>query len=207
MPRNSQTTFRFIFIVFISILYIGVAYSQGQTPKNPKDTTKVVEVIKPVPIANIGPETESTLNSVKEIRSRIKLSNYEIELDSIIPIRLEALEKQKNELDLEEVESMNYRQAEGLKNDIIQSRMQLDNWRSDLAKKIEEINGMKAELAKSKTKWTKTLDLERDEKLISQVSERIKSNIKEIDQLTKELTDRINDLLSVQNELTEALLG
>ena len=83
MPRNSQTTFRFIFIVFISILYIGVAYSQGQTPKNPKDTTKVVEVIKPVPIANIGPETESTLNSVKEIRSRIKLSNYEIELDSI----------------------------------------------------------------------------------------------------------------------------
>jgi len=113
----------------------------AQATKNPAaiDTTKVIKVIEPIALANIGTETEATLSKIREIREKIKPSNSELELDTLIPEKLKTVEKLKKDLDLEEIEKMNLRQTENLKNDISQIRIQLDGWRSSLTKKTEEI--------------------------------------------------------------------
>ncbi|MCK5279044.1 MAG: mechanosensitive ion channel, partial [Cyclobacteriaceae bacterium] len=170
------------------------------------DTTKVVKVIEPIPLANIGTETETTLSKIREIREKIKPANSELEVDTLIPQKLEIVEKLKKDLDLKEIEEINLRQAENLKNDINQIRIQLEGWRSSMTKKTEEINALKMDLGEHRTKWDKTQKLEREEKLPQQVTERIQTNLKEINALNKDLTKRNNALLTKQDELTGALI-
>ncbi|MCK5278634.1 MAG: hypothetical protein KAK04_08850, partial [Cyclobacteriaceae bacterium] len=186
------------FIVILCCLILlnySSGFAQDTTPASATDTTKVVKVIEPIPLANIGTETETTLSKIREIREKIKPTKSELELDTLIPQKLVAVEKLKKELVLEEIEKMNLRQAEGLKNDISQLRNQLDSWRSTLTKNIEETNAMKVDLGDVKTMWDKTLKLEREEKLPQQVKERIQTNLKEINTLNKDLTKRNNALL------------
>lgn len=212
MPQQFQSRLiprilLFFFTLSCSILlYHNSGYAQANNPTSNADTTKVIKVIEAVPIANIGTETESTLVKIREIRNKIKPTNSELEIDTLMPNKLETVEKLKKDLDLEEIEEMSRTQAENLKNDINQMRIQLDGWRSLLTKKTEEINAMKVELGDFKTKWDKTLNQDRDEKLPQQVTERIKTNLKEINTLNKELTERNNALLTKQDELTGALI-
>ncbi|MCK5701404.1 MAG: hypothetical protein KAI29_09635, partial [Cyclobacteriaceae bacterium] len=197
------------FIVILCCLILlnySSGFAQDTTPASATDTTKVVKVIEPIPLANIGTETETTLSKIREIREQIKPANSELEVDTLIPQKLEIVEKLKKDLDLEEIKEMNLRQAENLKNDINQLRIQLEGWRSSLTKKTEEINAMKMDLGDVKTKWDKTLKLEREEKLPQQVTERIQTNLKEINTLNKDLAERNNALLTKQDELTGALI-
>ena len=199
----------FIKFIFLSCSMF-LLYTTGfaQAAKNPAatDTTKVIKVIEPIALANIGTETETTLGKIREIREKIKPSNSELALDTLIPEKLKTVEKLKKDLDLEEIEKMNLRQTENLKNDISQIRNQLDDWRSSLTKKTEEINGLKLDLGEHRTAWDKTLKLEREEKLLQQVKERIQTNLKEINTLNKDLTERNNALLTKQDEMTGALI-
>ena len=95
---------------------------------------------------------------------------------------------------------MNLRQTESLKNDINQKRFVLEGWRASFKNKIEEIYQEKEDLGEIKIQWDKTLNLERDEKLPSQVYERIKTNLTEVNKLAEELTERNNALLTKQDE-------
>lgn len=170
------------------------------------DTTKTEKVIEAVPLANVGKETEITLGKVREIRAIISPSKAEIELDTIIPKRLEAFEKLKQDIDLEEIARMNSRQIEGNKNNLIQMKDLFNGWRDSFAKRTEEINEMKSQLGEIKAQWDKTLNLERTEKIPEQLSERINNNLSEVEKLNKELTNRNNELLTKQDELTGALI-
>ncbi len=52
------------FIVILCCLILlnySSGFAQDTTPASATDTTKVVKVIEPVPLANIGTETETTL--------------------------------------------------------------------------------------------------------------------------------------------------
>lgn len=195
----------FIFFLCALLVNYTTGFAQG-TNSNATDTTKVIKVIEPIALADIGTETEATLLTIRNIREKIKPTNSDLELDTLIPQKLVAVEKLKKELVLEEIEKMNLRQTEGLKNDISQLRNQLDNWRSTLKKNTEETNAMKADLGDVKTMWDETLKLDREEKLPKQVKERIQTNLKEINTLNKDLTKRYNALLTRQDEMTGALI-
>ena len=168
------------------------------------DTTK--KVIEPIPLANIGIETESTLSKIREIRSNIKPSDAELELDTIMPKRLEGFEQLRQDINLEEIVSMNSRQIESKKNDLAQMKDLFNGWRDSFANRTEGINDMQIELGDINTQWDETLNLERTEKIPTQLLDRIKSNLSEINKLEKELTNRNNELLTKQDELTEALI-
>lgn len=202
--RLSHRIRALIFFLCSSILlsyHVGLA--QGKQTTSTTDSTKVVVI---VPLANIGTETENTLLIIRQIRDKIKPSNIELEIDTLIPIKLKAVEKLKEDLDLEEIEKLNLKQSENLKNDISQMGIQLDGWRSLLTKKTEQVNAMKMDLGDLKTKWDETLKFEREEKLPKLVTERIQTNLKEVISLNKELTRYNNALLTRQDELTGALI-
>lgn len=205
MPQHLRSYSKSVCLSILFVISAATVFSQTTTSTNPQDTT-TAKVIQPIPVVEIGTEREKTLNLIKEIRSSAKPSKSEIELDSIIPLRLEEIEQQKKILTPEDVVSMNYKQVEGLKPDIIKSKTKLEDWRSVLTNKIEEINKLKSTLSENKRRWTITLELERDEKLIRQVTDRIRTNLKEIDQLSKELITRTDNLLTVQTELTDGIL-
>ena len=182
-----------------------ISFAQNTQQINTHDSLKIKE-INPVPLANIGTETENTLSIIRDIRNKMKPSNNELELDTLIPQKLTTVEVLKKETNLEDIEEMNLKQAENLKYDIFQLRIQLDGWRNTLVGKTEELNDMKADLVDQRTQWEKTLNLEREEKLPPQVSERIQTNLKEVQDLNKELSDRNNKLLTQQDEITGALI-
>ena len=180
--------------------------AQDSGAVNVADTTTVVKIIEPIPLSNIGTSTETTLGKIREIRNAIKVTEEEIEIDSLIPERLNTIDKLKEELNLEEVEQMNLRQTENLKNDFLQMQVSLEDWRATLIKKTENFNELKAELSDLNTQWNKTLTLERDEKLPEQVSGRIQNNLNEIKKLENELLERNNGLLTKQDKLTGGLI-
>lgn len=202
--RLSSGISRFIFFLCYTIIVsYDVGFAQDAKAQTITDSTKVIAV---VPLANIGTETETTLVKIREIKDKIKPTGTELQLDTLIPRKLEIVEKLKKDLNLEEIGRMNLRQAEGLKNDINQMRIQLEGWRSLLMKKTLETNAMKVDLGEIKKTWDKTLKLEREEKLPKQVAERIQTNLKEINTLNKELTAHNNTLLTKQDEMTGALI-
>ncbi len=202
--RLSSGISRFIFFLCYTIIVsYDVGFAQDAKAQTIADSTKVIAV---VPLANIGTETETTLVKIREIKDKIKPTSKELQLDTLIPKKLEIVEKLKKDLDLEEIGRMNLRQAEGLKNDINQIRIQLEGWRSSMTKKTEEINALKLDFGEHRTKWEETQKLEREEKLPQQVTERIQTNLKEINTLYKELTKRNNALLTKQDELTGAMI-
>ena len=65
-------------IIFISILLIELILNNQQglsqilDQPSVADSTKEVKVIEPVQLSNIGVETESTNNTLREIRNKIK---------------------------------------------------------------------------------------------------------------------------------------
>ena len=192
-------------VYFITGIDSSNVLAQNSAAKSLIDTTKT-DVIEPIPLSSIGTATEKTLSIIREIRSKVSPSNAEMELDSLIPLKLAAVEKLKNETDLEEVAQMNLKQSENLKNDVSQLRIQLEDWRGRLSDKIEDNNKLKKELADQKLTWEKTRDLEREEKLPQQVAERLETNLKEIDLLNKKLVALSNDLLTRVDQLTGALI-
>ncbi len=209
MPRHFKSHYlRTIIIGFVFSLVFHSYPLIAQVKKSvvSTDTTKAKKVIEAVPLANIGSVTETTLSKIREIRNTTKSTDSEIKIDSLIFKKLETIKKQKADLDLEEVEKMHLRQTESLKNDITQKRFVLEGWRASFKNKIEEINQKKEVIGELKIQWNKTLNLERDEKLPSQVYERIKTNLTEVNKLAQELTGRNNALLTKQDELTEALI-
>jgi len=178
-------------------------FTQDILQQAPNDTTKVIAAI---PVSNIGIETETTLNKIREIRDKIQPSKLDLEIDSLIPLEKEFFNQEKESLDLNEIEYMDLRQTEEIKNEFSQMRTQFDGWRNNFMDKTKEINNMKMELVHFKTAWEKTLALERKEQLPIQVNDRIKNNLKEITDLDKILTDKSNVLLTRQDELTEMLI-
>lgn len=190
----------------IILMNFNTGFAQSSKPSAGADTTKTAKVIEPIALSTIGTETEVVLSKVREIRSKLKPSKSEIEIDSLIPVKLEAFNLKKKELDLEEIARMNLRQTESLKNDFNQMKNQLDGWRNSFVQKSEEMTKMKLELSEFKKRWEITLTQEREEKLPQQVTERIQSNLKEVNILDKELTDRNNGLLTKQDGLTEAIV-
>ena len=109
-------SFRLAFFIFFVSLITGICSSQvlaqSTTNKTPADSAKV-DVIEPVPLAGIGTATEKTLSirEIREIKSKLIPSQTELELDSLIPLKLAAVEKLQSETDLEEVAEMNLKQA------------------------------------------------------------------------------------------------
>lgn len=190
-------------LLFVSLNHL---VAQNTSSSTVADTTEVVKIIEPIPLSNIGTATESTLSKIREIRNAIKLTEEEIEIDSLIPGRLNTIDQLEEELNLEEIEQMNLRQTENLKNDFLQMQVLLEDWRGTFVEKTEIINELKKELGDLKTEWNKTLTLEREEKLPPQVSERIQNNLNEIKKLEDELLERNNGLLTKQDELTGALI-
>lgn len=208
MPHkhNSRLVSSYILVcIFAFFLSTGITSAQNATPAVTKDSISI-KVIEPVALSNVGTETEVTLNKIREIRNNIKPSNAEIELDTLIPKRLEVFEKLKKDIDLGEIARMNSRQIEGKKNDITQMRELFKGWRDSFAKKTEEINEMKIELGDIKAQWDETLNLKRAEKIPAQLSDRINNNLKEVITLDKELSNQNNELLTKQDKLTGALI-
>jgi len=204
--RSLKAGFIIFILIFFTFISINPLFAQGGAKVPANDSTITVKIIVAVPLANIGIETEMTLSKSREIRNNIQPSKSELELDSLIPQKLLSVEKLKKDTDLEEIEGMNLKQTENIKNDVSQLRSQLDGWRSTLTTKTEDINEMKSELADLKTQWIKTLELEREEKLPKQVTDRIQTNLTEVNGLNKELVERNNDLLTRQDEITGALI-
>lgn len=205
-PLISKVILFTILVACSSVLNFDSAFSQNPIQTQINDTSALVKVIEPIPLSNIGSATESTLSKIREIRSAIKLTEKEIEIDSLIPGQLKTIDQLEEELDLEEIEQMNLRKTENLKNDFKQMQSLLQDWRDTFVKKSELVNELKAELSEFKTQWNKTFTLERDEKLPQQVSERIQKNLNEIKKLEDELSNRSGELLTKQDEITGALI-
>jgi len=200
-------------IVLISLLAIGLflaprkGFCQESNQSVLTDTTKTEKIIEPVELSNIGTQTESTLNTIREIRNRIKSISSDHKSDSLMLMRLKDVEDFRKEHDVEEIAQMNLRRTESLKLEVNQLRAQLENWRNLYSTKSANVTEMKENILEVKIKWEKTLNLERKEALPNQISERIQTNLKEINSLDKEISELNNALLTKQDELTSALLA
>jgi small-conductance mechanosensitive channel len=205
----TQKLSRLFFTIFFSIILLAnhTILVFSQTPQLvPTDTVKAEKVIEPVQLSNIGIETEKTLSILRDQRNIIKPTDTEIAIDSLIPVRLERINELKDQLNLEEIEQMKLRQTENLKNDFVQYQVQFGGWRQTYSEKTEEIKKLQEELSSLNTKWKKTLEVERTVELPKEVTDRIKTNLNEISDLIKTITDRNNELLTKQTQLTDALL-
>lgn len=189
-------------------LFLWPLFTHGQktTVSTTADTTKNETVINDVPLANIGNETEVTINTLRDIKEAIKKSKTEIDIDSVLPKNLMVIEKMQADLDLEKVRTMTLRQTENLKNDIIQLRIQFEGWRDLLQKRVEFIGNNQTLLDQHQTQWTKTLDKKRDSPLPPQVKDRVKANLIDIEKLNQQLVRYNDDLLTKQDKITGALL-
>jgi len=194
-----------LWVLSISVIILPNLIS-AQNQQTESDTIVVEKVIEPVALANIGSETDQTLNKIRKFKGIIEPSENETRLDSIVPQKIEAIIQIKNDLDLEEIQGLRFIQTESLKNQFIQYQIQLEDWRGTYTQKAEEINAIQEELKELETKWTKTLELERDEPIPQQVLERINTNLKELDKLSSSIAEKNNSLLTKQTTLTDALI-
>ncbi len=180
--------------------------AQNLIQVNGTDTTKTEEVIEAVPLSNIGSETAYTLSRIREIRNLINPSDQELDIDSLSPARLLELENLRKSINLEEIASMSMKENDILKSTVNQLRIQLEEWRSEYIMKSEEAYFLRDELNNIKTKWEITKDQKRDEKLPQEISNRINTNLNETNALIREVTGRINGLLTKQDKLTGGLI-
>jgi potassium efflux system protein len=182
-------------------------HTLAQAPESADgDTTSLGKVIEPVALSDIGTETEATLRSIREYFAAVEPSQGELMQDTLLPQKLKEANQLKAKIDIEQIKQMKLRDSENLKNDFLQMRVQLQSWGSGYSEKIEVFEGLKEEIAVWKTRWTKTLDAERDEPLQREVSDLIKSNLKEINRASALISERNNSLLAKQTQLIEALV-
>jgi potassium efflux system protein len=204
LHRMRPISLPIILAVFL-VLFSSRVFCQAPQLTSP-DTTKIVKVIEPIAPSDIGTETESTLDVIRDYRGIIEATEIELSTDSLIPAKIARIEQWKNELDLDEIEQMKLRQTEGLKNSFIQLQVQLEGWRKTYSSKSEQVNELQGGLADLRVRWTKTMEMEGSEELPKEVIERIGSNLNEIDKLRNAISERNNELLTKQTKLTEALL-
>jgi hypothetical protein len=138
LHRMRPISLPIILAVFL-VLFSSRVFCQAPQLTSP-DTTKIVKVIEPIAPSDIGTETESTLDVIRDYRGIIEATEIELSTDSLIPAKIARIEQWKNELDLDEIEQMKLRQTEGLKNSFIQLQVQLEGWRKTYSSKSEQVN-------------------------------------------------------------------
>lgn len=170
------------------------------------DTSRVVKFINPIALSSIGAETEKTLTSLREYRRSLISSKIELRLDSIIPIKIAEIELMKSVLDLREIDQMKIRELEKLKANLTSYKVDFDTWRKGFAINIDKLFELQSGLVNMNKQWTKTLELDRNEKLPAPITNRIKANLLEISRVSKAVSNRNNILLTKQSDLTSALI-
>ena len=66
---------KFIFLSCAMFLLDTTGFAQATAT----DTTKVIKIIEPIALANVGTETETTLSTIRKIRENIKPTNSELD--------------------------------------------------------------------------------------------------------------------------------
>ena len=178
--------------------------AQVMPATNASDTT--AREISPVQLSNIGNATELTLSKLRDFRNKVMITPNELALDSLIPTTLTRIEKWQSTLDPDEIQEMRLRQTESIKSDFENFRQLLEGWRKTFTSKSEEIYLLRQELQDLEAQWQLTLDVERQEKLPPDVVAYIKNNLKEIDEVSKLVVARNNQMLTSQTRLTTALI-
>ena len=201
---NYFRVFRVVLLATIFGLFNHSLTAQAQQTTNPTDSA--VKVINPIQLSNVGTATEETLTKLREFRNKIKVSDSELTLDSIIPLSLEKIENWQSSLEPEDIEAMKVRQTESIKAEFETYRKLFESWRKSYSDKTEEIVLLQNQLTEMKVQWQTTRDLERQEALPQQVVSRIKDNLAAIADLSKLVSDRNNQLLTNQTELTGTLI-
>ena len=197
--------FRIVILsTILSLLSFMPAVSQTAQPANKADTT--AREIKPVQLSNIGPATEQTLAKIRDFRLTVKVTPNELALDSIMPASIVEINSWQSTLSPEQIDEMKIRETESIREEFEGYRQTLEGWRESFAKKTEDIFRLQNELSQMQTRWQMTLDLERQEKLPEQVLVRIKDNLNAISEVSRIVSERNNELLTKQTEITTALI-
>ena len=197
--------FRIVILsTILSLLSFMPAVSQTAQPANKADTT--AREIKPVQLSNIGPATEQTLAKIRDFRLTVKITPNELALDSIMPASIVEINSWQSTLSPEQIDEMKIRETESIREEFEGYRQTLEGWRESFAKKTEDIFRLQNELSQMQTRWQMTLDLERQEKLPEQVLVRIKDNLNAISEVSRIVSERNNELLTKQTEITTALI-
>ena len=197
--------FRIVILsTILSLLSFMPAVSQTAQPANKADTT--AREIKPVQLSNIGPATEQTLAKIRDFRLTVKITPNELALDSIMPASIVEINSWQSTLSPEQIDEMKIRETESIREEFEGYRQTLEGWRESFAKKTEDIFRLQDELSQMQTRWQMTLDLERQEKLPEQVLVRIKDNLNAISEVSRIVSERNNELLTKQTEITTALI-
>ena len=203
--RSSRIIFFLGLILFVIQCFSFSSAASLQSQGGGKDTLKI-EVL-PVEITNIGQETESTLGKIRDIKSSLKPSKDELSIDTLMPNKLAEIEELLNQINDEELETMDFRRSENLRSDLSQNKIQLENWQNTLSEQLEDLEFEKRELADLITMWEKTLDVDREEELPEKVLSRIQSNLDSLKKLEKQLVARNNVLLDKNEDLTPAIVS
>lgn len=195
-----------LFVVLFGTVSQSRLVAQNQIKSSPADSVEMKKVIEPVSLSDIGAETEQTIAVLRKIKAALVPESIELQVDTLSPKHLAELNDYKKNLDIEGIGQLPQKQKENLKGDFNRIKAILVEWRDLYSEIFTSITLMQSDLNDLETKWTLTLNLERDTKLPGEVLQRINLNLREIGALEKELTTRLSDLLSKQNKLTEGII-
>ncbi|MCU4175634.1 mechanosensitive ion channel family protein [Carboxylicivirga sp. N1Y90] len=196
-------TYRFILILVLFLNSIGNISSQNLTSETDTAQTKK---IKAFAIEDLGSASERTLSFSRKLQQNLESEKDFEHLDSLVNRRLEQVKEYQENIKTIDIEDMNFRQTESLRLKLVNTKSQIDGTRKRLVEKSTQLGEKKEEINLYQLQWQKTLVRVKENKRPAEVIDRVQSNLKNINDLDKKLTNRNNLLLRGQDKLTGALI-
>jgi small-conductance mechanosensitive channel len=194
---------RIVATILMIVLTIGSIIAQQQFDQTAAPEELKEPELQPIPITEITSKADETVSNLNKIIADSDPKSSIASIEEQIEETLDSLKVLRKNPVLDKLGELNLRVLQNLNQEWTLYFNQLEGWKEALQSRTQELQTETQNLKELQEVWKLTSDLARNEKAPRAIRDRVTSIIDRIKEANKKVSNRLNNLLVLQNKISE----
>jgi small-conductance mechanosensitive channel len=185
------------------LMALGSIFAQQQSDNTTAPEESKEPEVQPIPITEITSRADETVSKLNKIIADSDPKSSIASIEEQVQETLDSLKILRKNPVLDKLGEMNIRVLQNLNQEWTLYFNQLDGWKEALQSRTQELQTETQNLKESHEVWKLTSELAKSEKAPRAIQDRVRSIIDRIIDTDKKVSQRLNNLLVLQNQISE----
>jgi len=190
-------------LLCILLLLVGTLTAQLPADQTSGIDETEKEVLEAIPITRITFSADETISSLNKIRAGAEPKQSIISIEERIPQLLDSLNTLKSNPIFKNLSGLNIRVLQDLSHEWSMYFKQLEDLKKTVETRTHELEEQGHNLEEMSKLWQLTFEMVKEEEAPLEITDRVKSILDEIKNVDKQLSQRLNQLLVLQDQLSK----
>jgi small-conductance mechanosensitive channel len=185
-----------LFLILCSLIAVSTIFAQEEE-ENFKP--------KPIPTADILKETEKTSTTLQELSTELNSQEIILDIEEKFPEFLKIIEEFQKDPDMQKLDKLSAGKLSDLKKKWMSFLTTIKRWEENIVTRLEILEKNRINLLSTKRTWEVTYTTADSEKVPNQMLNRIDEIIKIIGDVQTNYRERLNEIISLQNIVSDKI--